>query len=95
MIEGWQVQFLPPGSALEQEALAAAIETELDKIKTRVMTAEHLVAIALKIGRAKDKIRITQFLESGILDEAKFQQIITRHALLAKWREFKDKHGNE
>jgi hypothetical protein len=95
IVEGWPVQFLPPGDALEEEALAQAIETEVDGIKTRVLTAEHLVAIALKLGRAKDKIRIAQFLESGVLNGEKLDQMMARHGLLAKWREFKDKYGNE
>ena len=89
------MQFLPPGDALEEEALAQAIETEVDEIETRVMTAEHLVAIALKLGRAKDKIRITQFLAAGILNASQLEHIITRHGLLAKWRAFKEKYGNE
>jgi len=93
-IEGWPVQFLPPGDALEEEALDQAIETDVDGIRTRVMTAEHLVAIALKLSRAKDKIRITQFLESGVLDANRLDEIITRHGLLAKWRQFKDRYGS-
>ena len=95
IIAGWQVQFLPPGDALTEEALTQAIETDVDGVKTRVMTAEHLVAIALKLGRAKDKIRITQFLESDMLNEDQLDQILARHGLLAKWQEFKDKYGNE
>ena len=95
VIEGWPVQFLPPGDALDEEALARAIETDVEGVKTRVMTAEHLVAIALKLGRAKDKIRITQFLESGVLDTNQLDRIIARHWLLAKWRQFKDKYGGE
>src|SRR5262245_58832822 len=50
VIEGWQVQFLPPADALGEEALAQAIETEVEGVKTWVMTAEHLVAIALQTG---------------------------------------------
>jgi 2C-methyl-D-erythritol 2,4-cyclodiphosphate synthase len=92
VIEGWQVQFLPPGDALDEEALAEAVKTHVDEIKTRVMTAEHLTAIALKVGRAKDKIRIAQFIESGVLDEARLNQILVRHGLLAKWKEFKHKY---
>ncbi len=97
VIEGWQVQFLPPADALDEEALADAVETNVDEIKTRVMQAEHLTAIALKVGRAKDKIRIALFLESGILDETKLNRILTRHGLLAKWKQFKHTYteGNE
>ena len=59
------------------------------------MTAEHLTAIALKVGRPKDKIRVAQFIESGILDKNKLRQILERHGLLAKWKQFNDKYLNE
>ncbi len=95
LIEGWLVQFLPPGDALDEEALAQAVQADVDEIPVRVMTAEHLVAIALKVGRPKDKIRIAQFVESGILDEKKLRQILERHGLLAKWQQFNDKYLNE
>jgi hypothetical protein len=95
LIEGWQVQFLPPGDALDEEALAQAIQTDAGGILIRVMTAEHLVAIALKVGRPKDKIRIAQFIESEILDKKKLLQIFKQHGLLAKWKQFKDKYLNE
>lgn len=67
IIEKWSVQFLPPGNALVEEALAQAVETELVGVRTWVMTAEHLTAIALQTGRAKDHNRILQFIESGTL----------------------------
>ena len=50
IIEGWPVQFLPPSDALDEEAVDQAIDTEVEGIRTRVMTAEHLVAIALRTG---------------------------------------------
>jgi hypothetical protein len=46
-IGGWPVQFLPPSNDLEQEAVAASVETTVEGINTWVMSAEHLVAIAL------------------------------------------------
>ena len=91
IIEGWQVQFLPPGDALGEEALAQAVETQVDEVPTWVMTAEHLVALALQLGRAKDFSRILQFIEAGVLDTAKLDQILIRHDLLAKWEQFGDK----
>ena len=57
----------------------------------RVMTAEHLVAIALQTGRAKDFARILQFVESGVLDSTKLDPILIRHGLLAKWEQFGDR----
>jgi len=91
VVEGWQVQFLPPGDALGEEALAQAIQTEVDDVRTWVMTAEHLVALALQLGRGKDFARILQFIEAGVLDSARLDQILTRHDLLAKWEHFGDK----
>ena len=86
------MQFLLPASPLEEEAVTVAVETDVDGIKTCVMTAEHLLAIALKTGRAKDKIRITQFLESGVIDRAKLHPILSRHEILAGWQAFNDKY---
>ena len=91
IIARWPVQFLPPGNALVEEALTQAVETEVEGVRTRVMTAEHLTAIALQTGRAKDFARILQFIESGTLDTDKLDGILRRHGLVAKWDEFGDK----
>jgi hypothetical protein len=88
VIEGWPVQFLPPADALEEEALEKAAEVEVDGMPTRVITAEHLAAIALKTGRAKDFARLLQFVESGVLDAGKLDAILERHGLQEKWADF-------
>jgi hypothetical protein len=88
VIEGWPVQFLPPADALEEEALQQAVEVEVEGTPTWVITAEHLAAIALKTGRAKDFARLLQFVESGILDAGKLDAILERHGLQEKWAEF-------
>ena len=88
VIGGWPVQFLPPTSRLVEEALEAAIEMDVAEIPARVFTAEHLAAIALQIGRAKDKARLLQFIEEGALDAELFQQIIARHVLVDRWQQF-------
>ena len=97
IIEKWPVQFLPPGNALVEEALAQAGETKLEGVTTWVMTAEHLTAMALQTGRAKDFSRILQFIESGTLAPDKLDQILARHGLLAKWEQFGHKflEGNQ
>src|SRR5438874_397378 len=53
IIAGWPVQLLPSSNALDEEALERAIETEVEGVHTWVITAEHLVAIALRTGRAR------------------------------------------
>ena len=88
VISGWPVQFLPPASPLGEEALAQAVEKDVARTSVRVFTAEHLAAIALQTGRAKDKARLLQFIEAGVLDSDRFQAILTRHGLTAAWRRF-------
>ena len=88
VIEGWPVKFLPPGDALDEEALQQAVETEVEGVRTWVITAEHLVAMALKTARAKDFARILQFVEAGVLDADKLDSILKRHGLLEKWEQF-------
>lgn len=88
VIAGWPVQFLPSAGTLVEEALAQAVAKDVAGTPARVFTAEHLAAIALQTGRAKDKARLLQFIETGALDAARFQAIISRHGLLAAWKRF-------
>jgi hypothetical protein len=88
VVAGWPVQFLPSGTPLVAEALQEAVERDVDGTCTRVFTAEHLAAIALQTGRAKDKARLLQFIEAGALDAARFQAILARHVLVDAWHKF-------
>jgi len=88
VIAGWPVQFLPPASPLIEEALAQAVEKDVAGTPARVFTAEHLAAIALQTGRAKDKARLLQFIETAALDLALFQAILCRHGLQEAWERF-------
>jgi hypothetical protein len=92
VIEGWPVQFLPADDALGAEALAEAVETSLEEVPTRVLTAEHLVALALRTGPGKDFLRILAFIESGRLDAPRLDAVLERHGLVEKWRVFEDKY---
>lgn len=88
IIGGWPVQFLPPTGPLVEEALVEAVSVMVGEISARVFTAEHLAAIALQVGRAKDKARLLQFVEAGGLDADRFQSILDRHHLLDAWQHF-------
>lgn len=88
VIAGWPVQFLPPNSPLVEEALREAVTRDVAGVPARVFTAEHLAAIALQTGRAKDKARLLQFIESGALDADRFQTILARHGLIEAWQKF-------
>jgi len=80
-IEGVPVQFLPAYNALLEEALAEAQETQYEGTHTRVLRAEHLLAIALQTGRAKDRERVRLLREQASLDQKYLAAILTRHGL--------------
>jgi hypothetical protein len=92
VVGDWPVQFLPPSNDLEREAVAEAITTKVEGLVTQVMSAEHLMAIALKTGRPKDHTRILQFIEQHVLyDPAKLNDILDRHGLTEKWKNFESR----
>jgi hypothetical protein len=88
VVAGWPVQFLPAANSLIEEALVQAIEMDVAGLPASVFTAEHLAAIALQTGRAKDKARLLQFIEAGALDATRFQAIIAQHGLVDRWQQF-------
>src|SRR5215471_1968598 len=101
VVGGWPVQFLPVADALDAEALAQAQEIEVKfgeiegTVKTRVLRPEHLVAIALRVGRPKDLIRVTQFVEEGVVDMAVLCDALDRHNLGTTWRRYCARVGIE
>lgn len=84
-IEGWPVQFLPIFNPLLEEAVEQAKEIRFQRTKTRVMQAEHLVAMMLQTGRLKDHARIAQFMEHEVVDHGRLADILARHGLIKKW----------
>jgi len=87
-IEGWPVQFLAATSPLLEEAVNQAVARQSDGLTTRVMTAEHLMAVALQTGRAKDHARLVMFVEAGIADMDRVRAILAQHSLLETWAKF-------
>lgn len=90
-IEGWPVQFLPVFNPLIEEAVEKAKEFNYRKTPVRVMRPEHLVAIMLDTGRAQDYARIDLFLKGKTVNLETLAELLTRHHLKSKWREFERK----
>ena len=99
VVEGWPVQFLPVADFLDAEALAQAHEVEIDlpggKTASRVLQAEHLIAIALRTRRPKDSVRIIQLLDANAVDKTALKETLERHGLSEKWRQFRLRHDLE
>jgi len=92
VVGDWPVQFIPPRNELEREALAEAVETRVEGVQTWVLRAEHLVAIALSAGRARDYARVVQFLEQDAVESDRLDRVLTRHGLAPEWERFKGKY---
>lgn len=88
LVAGIPVQFLPAGTPLLAEALSQAREAPYEDVTTRVLGPEHLVAVAVQAGRAKDHLRVQMFLDAGVLDARRLNDILARHGLqerFAQW----------
>lgn len=81
-IEGVPVQFLPAYNPLLEEALREAQEMQYEGTSTRVLRAEHLLAIALQTGRPKDRERVRLLREEASLDQQYLADVLTRHGLV-------------
>jgi len=88
-VEGVPVQFLPVYNALLEEALAEARETIYETTPTRVLRAEHLLAIALQTGREKDRHRVRLLLEQAAIDMRYLSGVLSRHDLESRWNQWK------
>jgi len=86
LIDKWAVQFLPVSTGLEKEPLDKASEKVIEGETIRVFSQEHLMAICVSVGRPKDKIRLSQFIESDSYDKLVFQDLLERHGLKEKWK---------
>jgi hypothetical protein len=88
VIEGIPVQFLPAYNALLEEALRDAIEMQYQTTPTRVLRVEHLMAICLQTGRAKDRERVRLLQDQATVDQGYLVDILRRHELEGRWKEW-------
>lgn len=95
-IHGWLVQFVEASQIkLWLEAVEKAKIIPIDNRDAFVIDKEHLVAMWLFAGRAKDYQKIAAFVDSDFLDNNKLKDILARHHLLVKWETEKWRFTNE
>ena len=80
LVKGFPVQFLA-AHGLTEEAVREAESIEYTGIRTRLFSAEHVVAVAASVGRHKDKARIEQMLKEGEVNRKRLDKIMKRHKL--------------
>ncbi|MEW6336259.1 MAG: hypothetical protein ACOY3Y_13125 [Acidobacteriota bacterium] len=88
-VGAWPVQFVPAFSSLTREAMERAETADFEGEPLRVVRADHLAAIALSVGRAKDFARVLALLESGSVTAEAIASLATRHGLTEAWRKFR------
>jgi hypothetical protein len=54
---------------------------DYEGVPAKVFRAEHIIAIAASVGRAKDKVRIEQLLQQADLDKSYLADVLQRHKL--------------
>ena len=95
-IYGWLVQFVEAShSRLWTEAVENADTIKIEDFDAKVIDKEHLVAMWLLAGRAKDYQKIAMFYEAEFLDEPKLFGILEKHDLTAKWEKEKWRFADE
>lgn len=80
LLRGFPVQFLA-ASGLTEEAVRKAAQINFDGIPAKIFRAEYIVAIAVSVGRQKDKARIELMLQQSGLDQKLLENILKRHKL--------------
>ena len=91
VIEGMPVQFVPAGSDLEHDAIVNSRTVNYARTKTRVLKAEYLIAIALKVGRKKDLEKIGRLVDQTRVNKTALERILRKHDLLEKFKKWKEK----
>lgn len=88
-LAGTLLQLIPAFNPLTGEAVREAVERTVGRTQTRVMRVEHLIAIALQTGRARDHARIAMLLQEAPVDTTLLEAILQRHGLMPHWDAFK------
>lgn len=88
LIHDLPVQFLSASPGLETEAIEQAIVAEWEHHRIRVIRPEHLAAIALTVGRPKDRARLVYLVELPDFDRARFTEILRHHGLYDQWQQW-------
>jgi hypothetical protein len=89
--------FRLPATLMRRTSLAQEVEIQINEAEwsvwTRILPAEHLVAICLRVGRPRHLIRITQFLEEDAVDLSALSEILRRPHLKEVWQAFCSRTG--
>ena len=84
IVEGFPVEFMASGE-LEDEAIEKANVVSVGGIKTKILKPEYLIALSVKAGRTKDRMKIDLLLSQVKIDVTNLNDILVRHSLKSKF----------
>jgi hypothetical protein len=79
MISETPVQFLPAYNPLAEEAVVEAVTHEYEGVSVRVVSPEHLIALALQTGGKHRLVRTDALFGEQAVDFKKLASILTAH----------------
>jgi len=94
-VGAWPVQFIPAFDALSRDAMLLAEVGDIDGLAVRVVRADYLAVMALKVGRAKDRLRILALIESDAVQSVEIENLAKQFELENMWMKFKEQFLNE
>lgn len=89
VLAGWPLHLLPSTGPLVDDGLMAARTHVVEGQPVRVLSLEHLAAVALETGRPKDRVRLAQVWESDALDKSRFLALVERFGLATRWNKLR------
>lgn len=86
VVGGVPVQFIA-ADVLEAEAIKNAAHTRFLGVPTKVFTPEYLIAILVRAGRQKDRIKVHMLLEQTRVNKVILYDVLARYRLTSKFEE--------
>jgi len=94
-VGAWPVQFIPAFDTLSRDAMLLAEVGDIDGLAVRVVRADYLAVMALKVGRAKDRLRILALIECNAVHPSEVEKLAKQYQLEDIWTKFKEQFLNE
>lgn len=92
MIGDIPIQFIPTATELEKEAVQKAISIKYKNVDVKILRAEYLIAIFLKVSRPKDREKLIKLLDQAKIDKTFLGDILARHNLDKKFDDFMQRY---
>jgi hypothetical protein len=89
-VGAWPVRFIPACDVLSMDAMEHAETGDIDGLAVRVVRADYLAVMALKVGRAKDRLRVLALIESNAVQPAEIGKLAQQYQLEEQWLKFRE-----